>query len=60
MPSAEKSPEYESETPILIGVVLTGVGVVVLVVDVPPQATTNNSIRLAEIDAKSVFLSRAK
>jgi hypothetical protein len=60
MPSAEKSPEYESEVPILIGVVLTGVGVVVLVVDVPPQATTNKSIRLAEIDAKSVFLSRAK
>ncbi len=59
MPSAEKSPEDESEVPILIGVVLTGVGVV-LAVDVPPQATTNSSIRLAEIDAKSVFLSRAK
>ena len=60
MPSAEKSPENESEIPILIGVVLTGVGVVVLVVDVPPQATTNNNIRLAEIDAKSVLLSRTK
>jgi hypothetical protein len=50
MPSAEKSPENESEVPILIGVVLAGVGVV-LVVDVPPQATTNNNIRLAVIDA---------
>ena len=51
MPSAEKSPENESEMPILIGVVLTGVGVVVLVVDVLPQAATNNNIRLAVIDA---------
>ncbi len=59
MPSAEKSPENESEIPILIGVVLAGVGVV-LAVDVPPQATTNSSIRLAVIDAKSAFLSRVK
>jgi hypothetical protein len=51
MPSAEKSPENESEVPILIGVVLAGVGVVLVVVDVPPQATTNNNIRLAAIDA---------
>jgi hypothetical protein len=50
MPSAEKSPENEREIPILIGVVLTGVGVAVLVVVVPPQAATNSSIRLAVID----------